>query len=310
MKVVRLLTHHSSQFLANTMANVSPKLNLSGSKPSKIYQALPIKVDPGATKLKINASFGAHLLKDQFSITTWLSFGAVIQTILFLTVKPSYATLPVIGFAIWTIGSLLRSVSTPNTADPNITYHKTTALLPSSTGEHRSGTSGEKIAVLHLALKNYSPLGPLSPAYRKMIEFAPTMMAELDSPAGREKYGFLGSDTYLQTSSPVSTSASTLMFIMYFRSLEGVHTYSQSELHRKGWDWYHNSTKGEGMANKTLGIMHEVFEAPAGKWETVHVNMEKVGLSRASVRLDNGSQVETLVDARKAPLATAKGRIS
>lgn len=103
------------------------------------------------------------------------------------------------------------------------------------------------------------------------------------------------------------------MTISYWRSIEDVHAYAHSPLHRAGWHWW-DTTLAE---HKHIGFMHEVFEAPRGMWEGVYVNFQPVLLGattflRRGNKLEGGEVsnewVSGLLDANRGKLKTSQGR--
>jgi hypothetical protein len=71
---------------------------------------------------------------------------------------------------------------------------------------------------------------------------------------------------------PSDTEGMTLIWLSYWKSLEGLHTFSTSAAHRVGEVNYHKNNY------EYLGIMHETFHAPKGSWETMNFNMPPWGL--------------------------------
>lgn len=74
------------------------------------------------------------------------------------------------------------------------------------------------------------------------------------------------------------STANQLMFATYFRTLEDVHAYAHSQLHREAWDWWNNITK----LHPHLSIMHEVYQAPKNHWENIYINNHLTGIGGSS----------------------------
>jgi hypothetical protein len=103
------------------------------------------------------------------------------------------------------------------------------------------------------------------------------------------------------------------MIISYWRSLEAVHAYAHSPLHREAWLWWDKTLP----AHKHIGFMHEVFEAPKGMWEGVYINFQPVLLGattylKRGVKTEGGKVedewVSGLLDANRGRLKTSNGR--
>lgn len=56
--------------------------------------------------------------------------------------------------------------------------------------------------------------------------------------------------------------------------MAGLHRFAHAPAHRAGWDWWNRTVK----EHPYLSIMHEVYEAPAGAWESIYVNYKPIGL--------------------------------
>ena len=69
-----------------------------------------------------------------------------------------------------------------------------------------------------------------------------------------------------------------------------MHAFAHGPLHREAWDYWNRTVK----AHPYLGVHHEVFEADAGRWESVYANFQPTGLGATSSYLrrpDDGSNV-------------------
>lgn len=60
----------------------------------------------------------------------------------------------------------------------------------------------------------------------------------------------------------------------YFRSVEDIHRFAHSPLHREAWDWWNSIT----ATHPHLSIMHELYSAPAKGWENIYVNYHRTGV--------------------------------
>jgi hypothetical protein len=70
------------------------------------------------------------------------------------------------------------------------------------------------------------------------------------------------------------STANQLMFATYFRTLEDVHAYAHSPLHREAWGWWNNITK----SHPHLSIMHEVYQASKNHSENIYINNHLTGI--------------------------------
>lgn len=115
----------------------------------------------------------------------------------------------------------------------------------------------------------------------------------------------LGETTWIEANARQSNNQ--VMAACYFRSLEELHRYAHSPLHREAWNWWNSITK----THPHLSIMHEVYHAPKGHWENIYVNYHLTGIAnmRAEVKVpDEG--IRPIVDATRGSLRTQTGRLA
>ena len=146
----------------------------------------------------------------------------------------------------------------------------------------------------------------LAPGFKEIGDYAGRMYQELEDKA--DVTGLLGQSTY--TSASNNRKNGEILIIMYFKSKADVVRYASSPLHREAWDWYNKAAK----QYKHLGIMHELYEAPAGQWETVYKNMEPTlfAATKHKVIDANGEEkwVSPVVDATRGKTSTTAGRVA
>jgi Domain of unknown function (DUF4188) len=100
----------------------------------------------------------------------------------------------------------------------------------------------------------------------------------------------------------------------YWRSIDDIHQFALSPIHRDAWDWW-NKTLAK---HSHLGIMHEIFEIPKRNgWEGIYINYHPTGLA-ATTRLVSGGEkaegpqewVNPIVDARRGVFRSSRGRMA
>jgi heme-degrading monooxygenase HmoA len=93
------------------------------------------------------------------------------------------------------------------------------------------------------------------------------MLKVLDSPEGREKFGFLNLSSYVGTEASTSNE---IMTISYWRNIEGIHEFAHSPVHREIWDWWNHTEK----EHPYISIMHELYRANglSGAHENIYIN--------------------------------------
>jgi len=103
--------------------------------------------------------------------------------------------------------------------------------------------------------------------------------------------------------------------VMYFRDYAGLHKFAHSDLHRAAWRMWSKLAATHGH----LHIWHELFDAPPGRWESIHVNGTPNMLAAATVprpypEVGDGGEDEVrwesvAVDATRGTMSTSKGRM-
>jgi Domain of unknown function (DUF4188) len=130
------------------------------------------------------------------------------------------------------------------------------------------------------------------------------MQSELNADAA--KYGMLGASTWLENG---RSTQNELMIVMYFKSADDIHEYAHGPLHREAWNWWNKTM----TKHKHIAIWHEIFVAPAKHWESIYVNTKPtlMGATSYPIKTPEGTKWQSpIVDARKGPLKSSKGRMT
>ncbi|RFU34286.1 hypothetical protein B7463_g2098, partial [Scytalidium lignicola] len=245
-----------------------------------------------------------------FTFRTTILVGAVLQSLLVLFLPTTLAITPaIVALGIHFIDAVL--VAKGDRPNPYLEnkLKKVTAMVPDADGEFR-GPGKEKVAVLLLGAKCNHPMGAFAPKFDDFSQWLTAMIKGLEDPKSQEN-GFLGISPWNRTAPNGGTEIVT---ISYWRSLQDVHNYAHSdEVHKKAWKWWEDNVADL----EHIGIMHEVFEAPAGMWEGIYINFQPMLLG-ATTFLKKGDTmiggsvddawISPLVDARKGRLRTSNGR--
>jgi len=253
-----------------------------------------------------------NLLRDQLSLQTWLLIGAAIQSILFiLPIRPTYTIAPVFLALLYTlIDTLLVTFNfKSNSYLAGARLTKFSALIPNKDGSFslkKDDADEGRVVILLLGVKINHPLGLLQPQAQEIGAHFQAMVNELNENARTN--GFLGSTGFLGTDD--RTSKSEIMTTFYFSNLKAVEDFAlNNPTHRKGWDAWNRMAK-EGK-NRHIGIYHEVYEAPKGRWENVYLNMQKTGMANTKFLVEGKEGegwAEPNVDVSRGLLASHKGR--
>jgi len=270
----------------------------------------PSDAQPPSTYQKIRTQTDAYifiLLKDQFTVTSWLSIGACINTLLFLAIGRLALLLPFLLILFRVGDALLMTFGMKHNylMDGGI-LEKYSAQIPNEDGTFGPKPANQQVVVFHIGARCNHPMGVLGPGFKELGDFFTKMAKEVERDA--EKYGFLGSSDWLANGE--RPTGNETMTVMYFKTSEGLHAYAHGELHRKGWKWWNDTYK----QHPHLSIWHEMFVAPAGHWETIYVNTRPLlmGATTFPITSKDGSQkwVSPVVDAWKGPLKSSRGRLT
>jgi hypothetical protein len=215
---------------------------------------------------------------NDYTVSTWLILGATIQSFLVATLPRNISLLPPIALLIYRYirSYLIATNALPNPINQGVTHGRQTWQIPSTDSTVATTGSKESIVVLVLAASWTHPNGRFSPGSQQMGNYMTNMW--LDAEANREKYGFLGNTPPLATEDDGSRQdcqGVNMVYLSYWKTLEGLHKFAHGDVHMKGQLWWE---RGAMEAYKHIGIMHEVYEVPAGNWENVFHNFRPFGI--------------------------------
>ncbi|KAK7964108.1 hypothetical protein PG996_008200 [Apiospora saccharicola] len=246
------------------------------------------------------------LIRDSFTISTWLAMGAAAQCLLAACLPLQYALLPAPALLLCRLVKtvLMTAGLVKHDFDEGVIRGKYTAQVPGPNGTLPTSPSENGVCLLMLAARTNHPMGAFSPGFKKLGTQLEKMRAALeDDKAYGDRYGFLCQTTFLVANE--RRTGSQLMMMCYFRSVDGIHAFAHGPLHREAWTWWYDITK----KYPHLSIQHELYNVPPGHWENIYVNAHPSGLAiDAPVRCERG-WTRPLFDARKLSLKTTMGRL-
>ncbi|CZT25679.1 uncharacterized protein RCC_11348 [Ramularia collo-cygni] len=251
---------------------------------------------------------GATFLRDQFTISTWLCMGAVVQGSLLLAIG-RLALVPAVALLLYrTLDTYAMVVGfKENKYMKHVITQKVSAQIPDENGKFGSKPASSAITVFLIGARTNHPLGAFGPGFKELGGYFEQMSKDLDRHA--DEFGFLGMTSWLNASAR-HTSAET-QSVCYFRNVEGLQAFAHGEYHRKGWEWWNKTLKDHPY----MSIFHETYDVPAGSWETIYGNSHPSGLATTTYKIRNKDtgKVEyasPIVDAKKGLLRTSAGRMS
>ncbi|KAL4923546.1 monooxygenase fmaE [Aspergillus undulatus] len=251
------------------------------------------------------------LLLNNFQPSSWFLLAASLQGLLTWLFPTALTFIPAVLILAYRALDVLLTMYglKSNPAMDGVITRKFSAQLPDQNGEFGERSSRDSVAVLLLGAKSNHPLGILYPAFLKVGGYLEDMVRDLE--ANREEYGFLTSTSYISNTDSTHNAAQATMTVYYFRTMAGVHKFAHGPMHRAGWDWW-NRTAAE---HPDISIMHEVYEAPAGQWETVYINYKPTGLASAVFPVSGEGEkgekkwVGSIVGAEGANMKSARMRL-
>ena len=244
-----------------------------------------------------------QFIRDQFTITTWLALGALLQSLLFLLLgRP--ALIPATTYILLSLANTAATTLgwKPNPLMTGVIMNKFSTAFPNADGTYGSQPADSEIVVFLIGFRNNHPLGLLAPGVKDIGDYFQSMVKNLDSHA--EDFGFLGATSWLNAST--RTTQNETLTVCYFQTVEGLHKFAHAEEHMKGWMWWNRHVKQWPH----MSIYHETYHVPKGNWETIHVNSHVSGLPSARVRTEDGLWACPMVDARRGLLKTSAGRMA
>ncbi|GAA0607806.1 hypothetical protein GCM10009001_26420 [Virgibacillus siamensis] len=97
----------------------------------------------------------------------------------------------------------------------------------------------------------------------------------------KEELGFLSMENYF--------GLRTMVMITYWRSEEDLLAYSKGQKHLKAWK---NFNRKIGNTD-AVGIYHETYVVPAGKYEAIYGNMPVYGLAKTAKHMPVTAEIRT-----------------
>ncbi|KEF62342.1 uncharacterized protein A1O9_00314 [Exophiala aquamarina CBS 119918] len=163
-------------------------------------------------------------------------------------------------------------------------------------------------AVMILGTRSNSPMGFLADGFKEVGDRFRDMIAQLEET--REESGLMGMSSWI--SAGERSSRNEYATISYWRSVEDIHRFALSQIHKDTWQWWNDTAK----KHKHIGIMHEIFALPERSgWEGIYVNYQLTGLGATTRPVRNKESGEAMwinpiVDASRGVYRTSRGRMS
>ncbi len=247
----------------------------------------------------------SQTLRDNFTIPTWLMFGALLQGLLsFLPYRNIMLVAPVALIILYKSAvALLQTFGLLKNPYMDGVIPQRTAILYANAHNQHSTPGGDEVCAILLASRSNHPLGMFAPGFKEVGERFTWMTKEMEkSPT---EHGFLGASTWINSGD--RGYSSEVMVIIYFESMHHLHTYAHGTRHTETMQWW----QANADKLKHVGIMHEVFAAPKHSWEGIYVNYHPTGLGATfkEVEVDGVKKWASPLVEGKGKLTYSKGRM-
>ncbi|EXJ65866.1 uncharacterized protein A1O5_11107 [Cladophialophora psammophila CBS 110553] len=252
-----------------------------------------------------------YAIRENFSVSTWMLLGALLQSLVILVIPRFYAMLPsilVLGARLAETMAITWGRKRNHYLDDALLY-RTSPQIPDEDGSFHEEASEEKLAVFMLGAKVNHPMGIFAPNVKTVGDYLTKMIEDLE--AENTDLGFYGGSTW---TSQDKNGATEVLNLSYWRSAEDIHKFAYGDLHREGWDWWNKHVK----ENNHIGINHEIFEVDRKHWEAIYVNFQPTLLG-ATTYLKKGDKmmggtvedqwISPLIGARSGKLRSSAGRL-
>ena len=238
------------------------------------------------------------MLRDNFTLQTWLLVGALLYQALASLLTPRLAILlTAAAFFTQAVPTIMIATGLlPNPQIDAIEPGKTTALFPAQDGS-KGKPSGRGLALLIIGVRISHPLGLFAPGAKETGDYFQSLVKQLED--NKAELGYLGGH-FIQAS-----GSNTLSLIGYFDSMHSLHEFAQAPEHREAWNWWNKNVK----SMPHLGVYHEAYDIPANHWEAIYLQTPKMGLGAAQVPDQDGRLVDVIEDARKGVWRSSSGRL-
>lgn len=240
-------------------------------------------------------------LRDSLSIPTWLILGASIQSIILLAIPQRYIIAPTIFTLVYIITrTALQSLKwVPYVSSPSPIMGRYSAMPPLSLAEGEP----QSMVVFLLGFDSHHPLGKLGPGLKEFGQLFTDIIEEAE--ANRSTSGYLGTSGPMLTMDGVNHNA--LVIITYWRSYEELEAFNKQGAHLRSIQWWNANTKRYPHIGKSfnvfsegelmIGIMHEMYNVPAGQHENISMNYRPFGIGNTSFVVDGELGEKELVKA-------------
>ncbi|SPO24610.1 uncharacterized protein UTRI_03879 [Ustilago trichophora] len=236
------------------------------------------------------SAMSLNILRDNFTISTWLLLGASLQCglVWVFGARLWIVSLPVLVLGMRCIKTILQAAGVlKNPYMEGVVPGRTTCHFPDKDGSYEGSPSNKSVAVLLISARSNHALGMLGPGFKEAGEFFGQCVKWLEEDA--EGRGFLGMTQWLNCGD--RTASNELLLIGYFRSVEDIHGLAHHAVHRAPWKWWNESKKKLDH----ITLTHEIFSCDAGNWENIFINSKPTHMGSSVVKGGDGKWRSPLI---------------
>jgi hypothetical protein len=232
------------------------------------------------------APYNFRLLKDELSLTGWLCVGAAAQVLFSLAAPTRYALVPVaVVFAVRALDFVLQTLGLmPNYYLKGAVTGRHSVMFPNKDGSRPEEMGTKPVAMFLVGIRSNSPLGRLSPAYRKLNDYMDKLYEDAES--NRVTNGYLG-----RTPDWINMEYSqnnTLCSISYWSSIEELQAFSHRPVHLASMKFLGTVLR----AGQGAGVIHEIMVCPEGHWEGLYANAQPWGFGATRFPVGKGGALQ------------------
>ncbi|KAL9105667.1 MAG: hypothetical protein Q9187_008671 [Circinaria calcarea] len=252
-----------------------------------------------------------NIIRDSFSLTTWLLAGACLQSLLALLLPTRVALLPAVILVTVRLinGALITRGYIRNPYLDGTFRGRSMVPMPGETELASEKSSNKEMVVFIVGASSNHPLGIFAPGFKELGDLFQNMW--IDAEADRAKSGYLGKTSTLMAIE--HGAGTTILTISYWQSMAHLQAFANSPVHRLGLNWWTKNHK----EYPHIGIMHETYVVPWGNWENIYDNFHPIGMGQTvpfaqqSEKGGNGpaSTTSPLVEVKGAKWKSLAGRM-
>ncbi|KAI4232347.1 MAG: hypothetical protein LQ349_005082, partial [Xanthoria aureola] len=178
------------------------------------------------------------IIRNNFSLSTWLLLGAFIQSLIFAILPPRVAVLPPMCLLTLILAKNLLITGEYLTNPYLAAAYRGKASAPL----REDAEGGDKVAVFILGASSNHPLGVFAPGFSDIRPYLQSMWAEAE--ADPVNSGLIGKSTsFIPLPTSPASSGPAIVTLSYWKSIGHLHAFASGPAHRNGWEWWASNAR-------------------------------------------------------------------